>query len=298
MLNAPVCPVSCRFSEDWDLFSEANVVLFHVPNYFGSLPSHKPPGQSWGAFSLEPLCMYPRLEAIVNSRVVDFEMSYRLRSAVWAPYVSGKETSLARLSKPVNMAEKNATALVAVMISNCGARNNRLEYLDELMKHVSVHSYGACRQNIRDPSNKKDGKSKLLLLARYKFYLAFENCNVEDYVSEKLFDGFFAGTVPIYMGAPNARRFLPAPNSALFTDDFDSPQHLARHLLHLDANPQEYEALVAWRQRPFQPSFDDLTSISKLDSRCRLCIWTHRHPPFSNQELDMYPLSPGSSTLI
>jgi hypothetical protein len=33
--------------------------------------------------------------------------------------------------------------------------------------------------------------------------LAFENNNVTDYVTEKIFNVYRAGAVPVYMGAPN-----------------------------------------------------------------------------------------------
>ena len=44
------------------------------------------------------------------------------------------------------------------------------------------------------------------MLSHYKFYLAFENLPVEDYVSEKIFEGLFAGTVPVYRGSPTVHR--------------------------------------------------------------------------------------------
>jgi hypothetical protein len=34
------------------------------------------------------------------------------------------------------------------------------------------------------------------ILPKYKFHLAFENSNTKDYVTEKLFHAFRAGTVP------------------------------------------------------------------------------------------------------
>lgn len=43
----------------------------------------------------------------------------------------------------------------------------------------------------------------------YKFFLAFENNNfVEDYVTEKLINALYAGTVPVYQGAPNSTSSL------------------------------------------------------------------------------------------
>jgi len=37
--------------------------------------------------------------------------------------------------------------LVCAFISNCGARNNRLDVLKELMQYVEVKSFGGCLHN-------------------------------------------------------------------------------------------------------------------------------------------------------
>ena len=50
---------------------------------------------------------------------------------------------------------------------------------------------------------------KLETLARYRFCLCFENSQFDGYVSEKIFDCFLAGTVPVYLGAPDIERYVP-----------------------------------------------------------------------------------------
>jgi len=52
--------------------------------------------------------------------------------------------------------------------------------------------------------------NKLLTMSKYKFTICFENTNnVEDYITEKIFDCFLAGTVPIYWGATNIEKIIP-----------------------------------------------------------------------------------------
>ena len=63
-------------------------------------------------------------------------------------------------------------AKVAWFVSNCGASNKRLDYAQELRKHISVDIFGACGE-------KKCGRSQHsncqdMLRKNYKFYLAFE----------------------------------------------------------------------------------------------------------------------------
>ena len=47
-------------------------------------------------------------------------------------------------------------------------------------------------------------------MRQYKFAMAYENAKFPGYVTEKIFDAFFAGCVPIYLGAPNVTDYIPA----------------------------------------------------------------------------------------
>lgn len=51
---------------------------------------------------------------------------------------------------------------------------------------------------------------KLATVAGHKFSLCFENTRFPGYVTEKIFDCFFAGTIPVYLGAPDIEEFVPA----------------------------------------------------------------------------------------
>jgi hypothetical protein len=53
-------------------------------------------------------------------------------------------------------------------------------------------------------------KGKHLTMPDYRFCLAYENSVEQDYISEKLFDCFYGGCVPVYYGAPNATDYIPA----------------------------------------------------------------------------------------
>jgi alpha(1,3/1,4) fucosyltransferase len=53
-------------------------------------------------------------------------------------------------------------------------------------------------------------KGKHRTLLDYRFCFCYENSIMPDYISEKLFDCFYAGCVPIYLGAPNITDYMPA----------------------------------------------------------------------------------------
>lgn len=51
--------------------------------------------------------------------------------------------------------------------------------------------------------------SKLEVLASYKFTFCPDNQRYPDYIDEKIFDALFAGSIPIYYGAPNISEYVP-----------------------------------------------------------------------------------------
>jgi hypothetical protein len=78
---------------------------------------------------------------------------------------------------------------------------------------------------------------KLRTLGGYRFALAIENTRFPGYVSEKLFDCLFAGTIPVYDGAPDALRYVPPEafvDASLFTD-YAALEQFLREMTEADA---------------------------------------------------------------
>jgi len=51
--------------------------------------------------------------------------------------------------------------------------------------------------------------SKNVIMRRYTFAICFENCVYKGYITEKIFDCFFAGCIPVYYGAPDIADQIP-----------------------------------------------------------------------------------------
>lgn len=51
--------------------------------------------------------------------------------------------------------------------------------------------------------------SKYEIMADYTFALCFENMAMQGYVTEKIFDCFYAGTIPLYLGAKDIADLVP-----------------------------------------------------------------------------------------
>lgn len=76
-----------------------------------------------------------------------------------------------------------------------------------------INKLSICRKVIAKfrPSYKGSIDSKIDILKKYKFAICFENAtNINGYITEKIFDCFFAGCVPIYWGATNIESLIPS----------------------------------------------------------------------------------------
>lgn len=76
-----------------------------------------------------------------------------------------------------------------------------------------------------------DDKEKKL--REYKFVLCLENTLFPGYITEKIFDCFFAQTVPVYLGAPDIEQYIPK-NTFINISDFKNTEELDTFLRSID----------------------------------------------------------------
>ena len=134
---------------------------------------------------------------------------------------------------------------------------------------IEIHALGKC------PGGHGSGKrveDKIGTFAKYKFCLTFENNLVRDYVTERLFDAFVAGCLPVYFGAPNIRELLPSPDAAFIigsdSEYRSDPVAFLGALSALAADRTAYEARLAWRKLPpdmLAPGFLRLLSAMRAE---------------------------------
>lgn len=86
--------------------------------------------------------------------------------------------------------------------------------------------WGRFWQTLDLPTYRGATDDKLKVLSNYRFSITYENCNhAYGYVSEKMFDCFMVGVVPVYWGAPNVRDHVP-PECFIDIKDFRSYEEL------------------------------------------------------------------------
>ncbi len=88
-----------------------------------------------------------------------------------------------KCKKTPNIFSKNKTKMVLWLVSHCETVNNREQYAEELGKYIDVDIFGKCSKKTCDGENTRNCISNSS--TDYKFYLAFENSNCYDYITEK-----------------------------------------------------------------------------------------------------------------
>lgn len=84
--------------------------------------------------------------------------------------------------------------------------------------------------------------AKINTLKNYKFDLCFENTkNVNGWLSERIFEDFAAGCIPIYSGSDNIRDYIPE-NCFIDYNRFTSDQELYSYLKNMPK--EEYEQYI------------------------------------------------------
>lgn len=116
---------------------------------------------------------------------VNWTMTYRTDSEIVLPYGKWVYYNMSvKTKKQEKNYAKGKTKKVAWFVSNCYPVNDRYEYAIELQKYIGVDIYGKCG-DLNCPKSKAHCME--LLRRHYKFYLAFENSNCRDYITEKFF---------------------------------------------------------------------------------------------------------------
>lgn len=250
---------------------------YHIPTLYSAsyIEDTQHAGQKRIGFSMESAAYYPTLDDKKFMGMFDLEMSYRLSADVVTHYFPNS-TQLYSAPRIPTSQKKNR---IVYLQRNCGAPSRRDEIIKRLMQMgLPIDAYGSCLHNVEESASKRFDKMELF--SQHKFCITMENSIAQDYVSEKLWQGFEAGCLPLYLGAPNiVEDFLPDPKSVLLVpSDPDNRRALRRfaqtieQLMHDDAL---YDSRMTWRYKPWSrrsAGFQNLVRLASLPStECQLC---------------------------
>jgi hypothetical protein len=172
--------------------------------------------------------------------------------------------------------------------SNCDTPSNRTAYVLELMRYIRVDVRGKCGNPNWNQTISSDpkvlAKEKMSIMPEYLFTIAIENSLEYDYVTEKLWQPLAAGSVPIYLGAPNIDEWLPCSKYSCIINlrQFTTVADAANFINKVAQNRVHYIKYHQWRQEVYlRPSFIKMVNYfqeaNKHSMKCLLCDMVYRN---------------------
>ena len=197
----------------------------------------------------------------------DFKMWYNLDLSFPEPatYFDVKSFLPDLLSPPLVEFEKKESTPIAWILSNCNAFNGREKYVKRLMDKIGVDSFGFCLRN-KNTHTSSRMHGNIELYSKYKFVLAIENSNCEDYITEKLVHAVASGSIPIVAGKdgkPDYTRYMPK-DSYINIYDYKTVDELVEKLKKIENDKNEYEKYISFK-RNHNYTRDYLKSLSLPD---------------------------------
>ncbi|XP_022110764.1 uncharacterized protein LOC110990203 [Acanthaster planci] len=254
------CTITITIADEKNKFAGMDAVLFHfcmrlVP--LKALPVDMNPNQTWVFCSWETpyISTTPEVQRLYKIP----KLKGFTANALWTYHRETEITTQFGFYTPriptVNETRtadewlEGKTKLVLWVGSNCKITSwPRLTFVKKLQSYVPVDVYGRCGNLTCKPRTSKCNKD---LVRNYKFYLALENSECDEYVSEKTWDKtLLVGVVPIVYGAPRKdyEEFLP-PNSFIYVGDYNTVKELADYLKLLDSRPDLYAKYFEWQYK-------------------------------------------------
>ena len=235
-----------------DMHDSDAVVIYHdTPRNWTLMHTHRPKKQKWVLHTYESPWGSKKNRHIVPpdeyyNTTYNYIMSYRTRdSDIYGSYgYYLTRSGIDSISFRSNWA-LNKTRVVMWMARNCHFTSwPRQQFVETLSKYVDIDTYGECGNNscVRgDDCND--------ILRSHKFYLALENSQCRQYITEKVWrNSFINDVVPIVFGPPREDyELVMPPGSFIFVQDFTSIEELGQYITKVNYNNTLYNSFFEWK---------------------------------------------------
>ena len=208
----------------------------HIYSVFGQQKVEKTPDNLCIQYSGESYYSEPEkfdLNIIPDDKYVLFPHAYHhiLMSGMNMTYFINKRF----LTEP-----RDKFCLFSVSNGNSQVRN---DFFNTLSKYKRVDSCGGHLNNM--PSGERcpsDTNEYYEYISRYKFMICFENTSQKNYITEKLFNAYYGGAIPIYWGCSNVNDYINMNSILYLKPDYTDHemQNLVREIIRLDNDDEAY----------------------------------------------------------
>ncbi|CAF4028024.1 unnamed protein product [Rotaria sordida] len=299
-LYCPFLSNHCDITTDYNRFSEADAIVFHLRDDFDQnrAKKNRHPKQRFVSALWESPPHTPNLQSY--DQFFNWTMTYRFDSHIITPYYSENayihksspfyqlmlnENSTRKLNWKIRkvdyrpsdeILQKKKLGTVAALISNCHVPSQRLPFIQELKRYIDVKVYGRCGELC--PSNKN---CREFIAENYYFLLSFENSFCLDYTSEKFFATLEYPIVPVVFGQTNYSYFIPS-SGYIDATQFSTMSSFARYLNETRCDKEKYLSYFSWKKDyvwglgHFSTPFCDLCLRLHLDSKPNIIDNIHK----------------------
>ena len=135
----------------------------------------------------------------------DFDNEKYIRFPLWIMYMFKPICDYKEIVEQINYINNifnNNIYNNAVVVSSHDIFGLRTKICDDVKNILNIKYAGKWRNNTTDLWNKYNN-NKLEYMKQFKFNICPENMDANQYVTEKIFEALYAGTIPIYHGAFN-----------------------------------------------------------------------------------------------
>lgn len=82
------------------------------------------------------------------------------------------------------------------------------------------------------------------LMQQYKFVFVMENSVLDGYITEKIFNPFFARTIPIYNGSPKIKNYINTKSFIWIKDHLKDLEDIKKYIIKISQSEEEYNKIL------------------------------------------------------
>ncbi|KAL7644099.1 UNVERIFIED_CONTAM: hypothetical protein RMT77_004922 [Armadillidium vulgare] len=240
-------------------------------------PSSRKENQIYIFFSTEPPTRFSKIDLEAFDDFFNWTMTFRRDSDVVIPFGRVLKEKVKGNISEVSQQILDRKKIGIWLNSHCAQNSPRIEFMNELRKHIPIHVFGRC-------VNRKCGTKATIRFVKelgmdtcektfgdYVFFMALENSLCKDYVTEKIFRSLKLDIIPVVFGSANYSEFAP-PKSYIDSSTFPTIADLASFMKMVSGNVSLYNEFFQWKEdyeidigSPYKPLICDL--CKKLHSQ-------------------------------
>ena len=222
--------------------SKAKIKIF----YTGECVSQNAINKTWSQYSDN--CINDVDLSLGFDRIDENKHQNYVRFPIWISYnfnglLNNKNYTKDDIKKVIDNINnaKSKKNKFASLVASHDATNIRTQMYDKIIKIDNINCPGKLFHN--DDTLKTDFKNdKIEYLKDFKFNICPENTISDGYITEKLFDAFKAGCIPIYNGDENIELDLVNKNALLFFKKDEDNTELIKEIEKLHKDDKLFDA--------------------------------------------------------